>query len=255
MWNRFHIINSHVENLANRETAVSSSALLQPLCRNCAGWVSLLLLKHSRGTLMPHVTVTWHRRRFKSDTFSNQHTLLQVSQRSVFMALHEVEHTLYYRNVWSCGLEHVPGSVCWRHRGVLRYWVQKTSQLRSQEIRACTFQLFFTNIFNLSLSLSMVPSCFKKSTIVPIPKKNKITCLNDWRPVTLTPIFRKCFEKLIRDYICSVLPASLDPLQFAFCSNRSTDDAIAFTLLSPTWKIRTPMWECCSWTKVQHLTP
>ncbi len=65
---------------------------------------------------------------------------------------------------------------------------------------------------------------------MPIPKKNKITCLNDWRPVAQTPIFSKCFEKLIRDYICSVLPASLDPLQFAYRSNRSTDDAIAFTL-------------------------
>ncbi len=32
--------------------------------------------------------------------------------------------------------------------------------------------------------------------------------------VALTPIFSKCFEKLVRDYICSVLPASLDPLQF-----------------------------------------
>ncbi len=99
-------------------------------------------------------------------------------------------------------------------------------------LRACAFQLagVFTDIFNLSLSLSVVPSCFKKPTIVPIPKKNKITCLNDWRPVALTPIFSKCFEKLIRDYICSVLPASLDPLQFAYRSNRSTDDAIAFTL-------------------------
>ncbi len=70
----------------------------------------------------------------------------------------------------------------------------------------------------------------KKSTILPIPKKNKITCLNDWRPVALTPIFSKCFEKLIREYICSVLPDSLDPLQFAYHSNRSTEDAIAFTL-------------------------
>ncbi len=49
-------------------------------------------------------------------------------------------------------------------------------------------------------------------------EENKITCLNDWRPVALTPIFSKCFEKLIRDYICSVLPASLDPLQFAYRS-------------------------------------
>ncbi len=101
-------------------------------------------------------------------------------------------------------------------------------------LKACTFQLagVFTDIFNLSLSLSVVPSCLKKSTIVPIPKKNKITCLNDWRPVALTPIFSKCFEKLVREHICSVLPASLDPLQFAYRSNHSTDDAIAFTLLS-----------------------
>ncbi len=100
-------------------------------------------------------------------------------------------------------------------------------------LKAFAFQLarVFTDIFNLSLSLSVVPACFKKSTIVPIPKKNKITCLNDWRPVALTPIFSKCFEKLhLRDYICSVLPASLDPLQFAYRSNCSTDDAIAFTL-------------------------
>ncbi len=55
-------------------------------------------------------------------------------------------------------------------------------------------------------------------------------CLNDWRPVALTPIFSKCFEKLVREHICSVLPASLDPLQFVYRSNRSTDDAIAFTL-------------------------
>ncbi len=50
------------------------------------------------------------------------------------------------------------------------------------------------------------------------------------RPVALTAIFSKCFEKLVREHICSVLPASLDPLQFAYRSNRSTDDAIAFTL-------------------------
>ncbi len=103
-------------------------------------------------------------------------------------------------------------------------------------LRACAFQLagVFTDIFNLSLSLSVVPSCFKKSTIVPISNKNKITCLNDWKPVALskcseTPIFSKCFENIIRDYICSLLPASMDTLQFAYCINRSTDDAFAFT--------------------------
>ncbi len=42
-------------------------------------------------------------------------------------------------------------------------------------LKACAFQLarVFTDIFNLSLSLSVVPSCFKKSTIVPIPKTGR----------------------------------------------------------------------------------
>ncbi len=88
----------------------------------------------------------------------------------------------------------------------------------------------FTDMFNLSLSLSVVPQCFKTFTIVPIQKTPKSSCLNDWCPVALTPIISKCFENLIRDHICSVLPASLDPLQFAYRNNRSIDDAFAFTL-------------------------
>lgn len=40
---------------------------------------------------------------------------------------------------------------------------------------------------------------------------------------TLTLAVSKFFERLIKYYICSVVPASLDPLQFAYCSNRSTD--------------------------------
>ncbi len=83
--------------------------------------------------------------------------------------------------------------------------------------------------FNLSLSLSVVPQCFKTSTIVPIQKTPKAFCLNDCCPVALTPIISKCFEKL-RDHICSVLPTSLVPLQFAYRYNHSTDDAIPFSL-------------------------
>jgi len=45
----------------------------------------------------------------------------------------------------------------------------------------------FTSIFKLSLYQSAVPTCFKQTTIVPVPKKPSITCLNDDRPVALTP--------------------------------------------------------------------
>lgn len=40
-------------------------------------------------------------------------------------------------------------------------------------------------------------------------------------------VLMKCFVQLVKDYICSSLPRTLDPLQFAYCPNRSMEDAIA----------------------------
>ncbi len=96
-------------------------------------------------------------------------------------------------------------------------------------LKACAFQLAgVLQTFSICPSLCLwFPHASKNPPLCPYLRKIKN---HDWRPVALTPIFSKCFEKLVRDYICSVLPASLDPLQFAYRSNRSTDDAIAFTL-------------------------
>ena len=106
----------------------------------------------------------------------------------------------------------------------------------SQVIRACADQMSgaFTDIFNLSLSQSAVPTCFKMSTIVPLPKKAKATEVNDYRPLALTSVIMKCFERLAKDHITSTLLATLEPLQFAYHPNRSTDDAIACTLPIPS---------------------
>ena len=51
----------------------------------------------------------------------------------------------------------------------------------SRILRACTDQLsgVFTDIFNLSLSQSAVPTCFKMSTIVLLTKRAEVTELND----------------------------------------------------------------------------
>ena len=55
-------------------------------------------------------------------------------------------------------------------------------------------------------------------TIVPVPKKVKVT------------VIMKCFERLVNDHITSTLPVILDQLQFAYRPNRSTDNEIAITL-------------------------
>ena len=44
-------------------------------------------------------------------------------------------------------------------------------------LRACAGQLasVFTDIFKLSLSESVIPTCFKQTTIDPVPKNTKVT--------------------------------------------------------------------------------
>ncbi len=96
-------------------------------------------------------------------------------------------------------------------------------------LRSCADQLsgLFTSIFNESLATSVVPTPFKKSVIIPVPKNSKPSCLNDYRPVALTSTVMKVFERLLKKHICSSIPVTLDPLQFAYRPNRSTDDAIS----------------------------
>ncbi|KAI2645940.1 hypothetical protein H4Q32_025291 [Labeo rohita] len=99
-------------------------------------------------------------------------------------------------------------------------------------LRDCAAQLtdVLTDIFNTSLSQAVVPMCLKSTFIIPVPKKSPVSCLNDYRPIALTPIMMKCFERLVMRNIKTSLPNTLDPLQFAYRPNRSTDDVISPTL-------------------------
>ncbi|KAL2085072.1 hypothetical protein ACEWY4_018392 [Coilia grayii] len=101
-------------------------------------------------------------------------------------------------------------------------------------LKSCAVQLapVFTYIFNTSLAQETVPTCFKQSIIVPVPKNKSPSCLNDYQPVALTSTVMKCFERLVKNMICSTLPSSFDPFQFAYRTNRSREDAITNLLHS-----------------------
>ncbi|KAK3564065.1 hypothetical protein QTP86_007522 [Hemibagrus guttatus] len=95
-------------------------------------------------------------------------------------------------------------------------------------LKTCADQLafIFSQIFNRSLELCEVPACIKCYTIISIPKKPKITGLNDYRPVALTSVVMKSFERLVLAYLKNITGPLLDPLQFAYRANRSVDDAL-----------------------------
>ena len=92
-----------------------------------------------------------------------------------------------------------------------------------------------TDIFSRSLSESVIPPCFKQTTIVPVPKNTKVTCLND------TSVAMKCFERLAMAHINTIIPETLDPLQFALTDPQMMQSLLHSTLPFPTWKKGTPM--------------
>ena len=66
--------------------------------------------------------------------------------------------------------------------------------------------------------------------------------LNDYRPVALTSVVMKVFERLVLTYLKACTGHLRDPLQFAYSANRSVEDAVALGLhhvLQHLEKVRT----------------
>lgn len=95
-------------------------------------------------------------------------------------------------------------------------------------IKQCVTSLLHIihSIFNISLGQCRMPAIWKVGEIIPVSKKPLPKVDNDLRPVTLTAILAKCFERTILPKISSCTKPVMDKLQFAYLPNRSTDDAI-----------------------------
>ena len=83
----------------------------------------------------------------------------------------------------------------------------------------------------MSLSQCKIPHCFKKLTIIPIPKKSTALCLNDYRPVALTSVVIKTLDRLVLQFLKSVIDPLLDQFQFVYRNNISVDHAVALGLV------------------------
>ena len=66
-------------------------------------------------------------------------------------------------------------------------------------LKLCSRELspIFCTIFNMSIKTCKIPSLWKTSKIIPVPKSYSISQMNDLRPVALTSVAMKCLEKIV----------------------------------------------------------
>ena len=84
----------------------------------------------------------------------------------------------------------------------------------------------FSTLFTWSLKDGIVPCEWKISMICPIPQNNSPSDLSDYRPIAITSVVMKCFEKIVLHQLLDLINGMQDPFQFAYKSNRSIEDAI-----------------------------
>lgn len=103
-------------------------------------------------------------------------------------------------------------------------------QISGRVLRSCANQLVpvFTKIFNTPWPKpSFHPALSGPLLSWSLKTTVHHACLNDCRPVALTSVVMKCFERLVKNYICSSLPSAFDPLQFVYKANWCRDDTIS----------------------------
>jgi hypothetical protein len=85
-----------------------------------------------------------------------------------------------------------------------------------------------TKLFNCAVKQGLFPDQLKKAAVAPIFKKGDAEDVNNYRPISVLPIFSKIFERLMLSQIIKFLDNNklLTPYQFGFRKNYSTTSAI-----------------------------
>ena len=83
-------------------------------------------------------------------------------------------------------------------------------------------------VFRKLLRLGSFPECWKSANVTPIPKGSPSASVSDYRPISITPVLSKIFEKLVAVRLSRFLEriGVLPPSQFAYRKGLGTRDAL-----------------------------
>ena len=76
-------------------------------------------------------------------------------------------------------------------------------------------------IFNTSFVTGCIPDEWKLASVVPVHKKNDKCCVDNYRPISLTSLVMKVFERCINRELYSACLSHLDPRQHGFLIGKS----------------------------------
>ena len=100
-------------------------------------------------------------------------------------------------------------------------------EVPAKALKCCAEQLapVLTILFQDSVNQGVVPTKWKVSEVKPIAKNNSPKDLKDFRPIVLTSNIMKCLENIVTTLLCEKTNNVKDPMQFAYSTNRSVQDA------------------------------
>lgn len=83
-------------------------------------------------------------------------------------------------------------------------------------------------LINACFQHAVFPDCLKRAVVIPIFKRGERKELNNYRPISLLPIFSKIFEKLLKSQLLQFLErhGCLSGNQYGFRVGRSAEDAL-----------------------------
>ena len=132
--------------------------------------------------------------------------------------------------------------------------IQVFKEYRSQQCKKFWKALHVTSLLNLSLRSGRIPTEWKESSVVPIPKTSSATSPNNYRPISLLSIPSKVLEHHVYTIIMQHLE-DYNPLadsQWGFQLGKSTVSALLTTTHSCLRTLE--RWRYWNSIFVRHLT-
>ena len=130
------------------------------------------------------------------------HRVPVIHEVSVFKALAHVKRT-------ATGLDDLP------------FWFWKEYALELTPV--------ITHILNVSLVFQRVPKIWKTANVRPIPKETNISALDQLKPISVTDIIMRLYERLILDFdLRKPVSCFIHSDQFAYKKDYGTETALLY---------------------------